>query len=80
MFRFYIVEEGEARAYVLEDGEDVLMSHLGPGTKTSKTLPMLRRIVCPSSMSTLVHVSMITVLLLVIQLSMNAVRFFFRMK
>lgn len=34
MFKFYIVEEGEARAYILEDGEEVLMSHLGPGTKT----------------------------------------------
>lgn len=53
LFRFYIVEEGEARAYVLEDGEEVLMSHLGPGTKTNKTLPMLHRIVCASFMSTL---------------------------
>lgn len=25
------MEEGEARAYVLEDGEEVLMTHLGPG-------------------------------------------------
>lgn len=31
LFKFYIVEEGEARAYVHEDGEDVLMSHLHPG-------------------------------------------------
>ena len=31
LFKFYIVEEGEARAYVHEDGEDVLMSHLRPG-------------------------------------------------
>lgn len=31
LFKFYIVEEGEARAYVQEDGEDVLMSHLHPG-------------------------------------------------
>lgn len=31
LFKFYIMEEGEARAYVLEDGEDVLMSHLRPG-------------------------------------------------
>ncbi|CAM9327250.1 unnamed protein product [Laminaria digitata] len=30
-FKFYIVETGEARAYVLQDGEEVLMSHLGPG-------------------------------------------------
>lgn len=34
LFKFYIVEEGEARAYVHEDGEDVLMSHLRPGEKT----------------------------------------------
>lgn len=31
LFKFYIVEEGEARAYVHEDGDDVLMSHLRPG-------------------------------------------------
>lgn len=31
LFKFYIIEEGEARAYVLEEGEEVLMSHLGPG-------------------------------------------------
>ncbi|CAN0332719.1 unnamed protein product, partial [Hapterophycus canaliculatus] len=31
LFKFYIVEEGEARAYVQEDGEEVLMSHLRPG-------------------------------------------------
>ncbi|CAM9372243.1 unnamed protein product [Ectocarpus sp. 8 AP-2014] len=31
LFKFYIVEEGEARAYVNEDGEEVLMSHLHPG-------------------------------------------------
>lgn len=31
LFKFYIVEDGEARAYVMEEGEDVLMSHLGPG-------------------------------------------------
>lgn len=30
-FKFYIVESGEARAYVMVDGEEVLMSHLGPG-------------------------------------------------
>ncbi|CAM9982005.1 unnamed protein product, partial [Sphacelaria rigidula] len=29
--KFFFVEEGEARAYVLEEGESVLMSHLGPG-------------------------------------------------
>lgn len=33
LFKFYIVEEGEARAYVREDGEDVLMSHLRAGEK-----------------------------------------------
>ncbi|CAM9895795.1 unnamed protein product [Ascophyllum nodosum] len=30
-FKFYIIEEGEARVYVLEKGEEVLMSRLGPG-------------------------------------------------
>lgn len=35
---FYIVEEGEARAYILEDGEEVLMSHHGPGQKTFPAL------------------------------------------
>lgn len=33
LFKFYIVEEGEARAYVHEDGEDVLMSHLRAGER-----------------------------------------------
>lgn len=36
-FKFYIVEEGEARAYVSQEGEDVLMSHIGPGN-TGRTL------------------------------------------
>lgn len=31
LFKFFFVEEGEARAYVLDEGESVLMSHLGPG-------------------------------------------------
>ena len=34
-FKFYIVESGEARAYVMVDGEEVLMSHLGPGESSS---------------------------------------------
>ncbi|CAM9103660.1 unnamed protein product [Choristocarpus tenellus] len=30
-FKFYIVEEGKATAHVHQGGDDVLMSHLGPG-------------------------------------------------
>lgn len=41
LFKFYIVEEGEARAYVHEDGEDVLMSHLRAGEETNVLIAFL---------------------------------------
>lgn len=31
LFKFYIVEEGTVEAYVTEDGEEILMSHLSAG-------------------------------------------------
>lgn len=58
LFKFYIVETGQVRAYVLQDGEEVLMSHLGPGERSCRATiqlllwPRFMRRFAPSPVNT----------------------------